>query len=350
MVYRILASSYTEYIYTLNFEPASGSLDLVHKTHTGQHPSWITPYPHDKSLIFAGLEHQEGKIVALKFVNGKGVPAKTITSGGSDPCSLLATKDELFVANYSGGGVALLPISPDLPYLLTTSPEMVVMSGRGPNKRQNTSHPHQVALIEEYQELLVPDLGADKVWRLKRDSEGLWKQSAYIEYEAGSGPRHVVYYDGHLYTICELSNRIFKHRLPPLPSEPEYIASSPTMSSPPSHANDMFAAEILLPNPNTAFPKPYLYASNRDDPSPEGDTIAVFSVGKPGELQLVNEVRTGLRHVRGMEFGGPDGRWLIVGGVHAGGVKVFERVDDGKDLRVVAVNEEVDSPAGFLWV
>ena len=99
MSYRILVSSNTEYIYTLSFEPTSGSLDLVHETYTGYRPSWITPYPYDKSLIFAGLELQEGKIVALKFADGKGALAKAITSGGSDPCSLIATKDELFVAN-----------------------------------------------------------------------------------------------------------------------------------------------------------------------------------------------------------------------------------------------------------
>ena len=88
----------------------------------------------------------------------------------------------------------MLPISPDPPYLLASSPDTIAMNGSGPNERQNTSHPHQVALIEEYQELLAPDLGADKVWRLKKDSDGTWKQLAYIQYEPGSGPRHIVYY------------------------------------------------------------------------------------------------------------------------------------------------------------
>ncbi|KAK2467398.1 hypothetical protein APHAL10511_000633 [Amanita phalloides] len=351
MAYCILVSSNTDFIYTLSFNPALGSLDLEHKTQAGHHPSWITSYPQDNSLIFTGLEHQEGKIVALKFDEGKGSLAKIITSGGSDPCSLATTERELLVANYSGGGVAFLPISAEPPYLLTSSPDTVVMSGHGPNKdRQQTSHPHQVVLIKEYEELLVPDLGADKVWRLKKDSSGLWKLQGQIQYEPGSGPRHAVYHEGYLYTVCELSNQVVKHLLLPLPSEPEYIASASTLSDPPPTPHSMTAAEILLPKPNPTFPTPYLYVSNRSDPSPEGDTIAIYSVANPSQLELVNEVRTGLNHVRGMEFGGPDNQWLVVGGLFAGGVKVFERINDGKDLRIVAENEEVEAPAGFLWV
>jgi len=99
MSYRILVASHSDFIYTLSFNPTSKSLHLEHKTHTGHHPSWITSSPHDKSLVFAGLEHPEGKIVVLKFENGKGTLQKTISSGGRDPCSLLATEKELFVAN-----------------------------------------------------------------------------------------------------------------------------------------------------------------------------------------------------------------------------------------------------------
>ncbi|KAG2158683.1 uncharacterized protein EDB93DRAFT_1076435 [Suillus bovinus] len=38
-----------------------------------------------------------------------------------------------------------------------------------------------------------------------------------------------------------------------------------------------------------------------------------------------NEVRTGLNHVQGMAFGGDEDKYLVVGGVEGGGVKVFER-------------------------
>ena len=154
--------------------------------------------------------------------------------------------------------------------------------------------------------------------------------------------------EGYLYTVCELANQVVKHRLPALPSEAEFITCASTMSNTPSSI-DMFAGEILLPKPNSTFSTPYLYVSNRNDPSPEGDTIAIFSIVNPSRLELVNEVRTGLNHVRGMEFGGVNDKWLVVGGLNAGGVKVFERVDDGKGLKAIALNEDVAAPAGFLW-
>ncbi|KAF8627761.1 hypothetical protein AX17_006126 [Amanita inopinata Kibby_2008] len=198
MVYRILASSYTDYIYLLSFDPVTGSLTVESTTKVGRHPSWITSYPGDNSLIYAGLEQENGRIVVLKYDgDGKGTVVEDITSGGRDPCSLLASKDELFVANYSGGGIALLPVSPNPPYFLTSSPETIELTGSGPNKaRQQTSHPHQVVLLEdeEYQELLVPDLGADRVCRFKKAPDGTWKLEGHVQYEPGSGPRHVAYH------------------------------------------------------------------------------------------------------------------------------------------------------------
>ena len=115
----------------------------------------------------------------------------------------------------------------------------------------------------------------------------------------------------------------------------------------------MQAAEILLPKPNATFPDPFIYVSNRNDPSPGGDTIAIFSLAAgETEPELVTEVRTGLKHLRGMYFGGGDDNYLIAGGVEGGGVKIFERVEGGKNLKEVASLSEhiVPKPACFLWV
>jgi hypothetical protein len=111
----------------------------------------------------------------------------------------------------------------------------------------------------------------------------------------------------------------------------------------------MLAAELLIPKPNSTFSTPYAYISNRNDPSPEGDTIAIFSIAGD-TLDLIAEIRTGLKHLRGMVFGGEDDKWLVAGGAQGGGVKVFERIDGGKGLRLLAENTSIESPTGFLWV
>ena len=153
-----------------------------------------------------------------------------------------------------------------------------------------------------------------------------------------------------LYTVLELTSEISAHRFPPSPTGSTLVATVPTMSKFPGPPDElgMLAAEILLPTPNKAFPTPYLYVSNRNDPSPEGDIISIFSVADPAKIELVAEVRSGLKHLRGMAFGGSDDRYLIAGGAHGPGVKVFERTDGGKGLKEVA-SIDLPAPTSFLW-
>lgn len=153
-----------------------------------------------------------------------------------------------------------------------------------------------------------------------------------------------------LYTLIELTSSLSAHRMPPLPAEPTLTHTTSTLSNPLPLPNDMLAAEILVPAINSAFQTPYLYISNRNDPSPEGDTIAIFTLEDKEKPVLVNEVRTGLKHVRGIVFGGPDDKWLVAGGVLGGGVKVFERTEGGKNLKVVAELKDIEAATGFLWI
>lgn len=153
-----------------------------------------------------------------------------------------------------------------------------------------------------------------------------------------------------LYTVLELTSEVSAHRFPPLPAAPTHLATVPTMArfpGPPAELN-MLAAELLLPTPNSTYPTPLLYVSNRNDPDPAGDVIAVFDVSAPEQPARVAEVRSGLRHLRGMVFGGADDRFLVAGGVHGGGVKVFVRTDGGKGLKEVAAMD-LEAPTAFLW-
>ena len=73
-------------------------------------------------------------------------------------------------------------------------------SGTGPcSERQETSHPHQVYHFNDkdlQDEILVPDLGADKIWRLAKSSNGEYENAGVISFDGnlGGGPRHVVVY------------------------------------------------------------------------------------------------------------------------------------------------------------
>ncbi|KAI0076413.1 putative isomerase YbhE [Panus rudis PR-1116 ss-1] len=353
MVYQIYVGSYSNEIYTLSFDPDVPSLSLISTITVGHHPSWITPDPKDPSVIFAGIEQTDGKIVTVKYDDkGKGVVLGEVPSGGGDPCTLLAHKDQLIVGNYSSGTVAFIPLSSDGPHLASTPKAILSFTGTGPNKdRQEASHPHQVVVHPDREELLVPDLGSDKTRRLTKDEHGNWVAKGEVVYPPGGGPRHVAFYKDNLYTLLELTSELTAHKLPPLPETPTLLDKVPTMKQfPPNAASaGMLAAEILIPSPNSTFSTPYLYASNRNDPSPEGDTISIYSIANPEKIEPVSEVKSGLKHLRGMAFGGPDDKYLVAGGALGGGVKVFERIDGGSGLKELA-RVDVAAPTGFLWV
>ncbi|KAJ8515183.1 hypothetical protein ONZ45_g7371 [Pleurotus djamor] len=346
MAYQILVSSYTEDVTTLTFDPKLSSITVSSAVHAGHHPSWITKHPDDPSLVFTGLEQTEGVVLAIKYdKEWKGKVVGEVSSKGADPCDLLCTKDELLVANYSSGSITSIAVSSAPPYFLDKAPETVSFEGRGPNTdRQEGAHAHQVYLHPSTGELLVVDLGSDKVHRLAKNQSGSWAVEGNIVYEGGAGPRHVAVYGEYLFTALELSNGISKHKFNSLPTGADFISAASSLSvqlpSP-----DMLVSEILIPKPNQTYSEPYIYLSNRNDPSPEGDTIAIFDL----DLNLVAEVRTGLNHLRGMVFGGTDDKWLVAGGARGGGVAIFERVDGGKGLQKIAHNPEIKEPTGFLW-
>lgn len=109
----------------------------------------------------------------------------------------------------------------------------------------------------------------------------------------------------------------------------------------------MLAAEILL-----APSKKFVYVSNRNDPSPEGDTIAVFSVATESEeSKLVREIRTGVKHARGMSFS-KDGKYLAVAGSHTSSVRIFEVIEGSADGEVafVASVEGLEKPTSVIWL
>ncbi|EIW80179.1 3-carboxy-cis,cis-mucoante lactonizing enzyme [Coniophora puteana RWD-64-598 SS2] len=354
--YTILVGSYAESLYVLEFDPSAKTLKLNQSLKVGYHPSWITVHPTDKSLIYTALEQKDGEVIVLKYAEGTLTELQRAPSGGRDPCTVLASEGELIVGNYTEGNVSFTPLSTSEPYLSPEKMYTVVMPHvEQPGlvaDRQESSHPHQVVFTSDESEILVPDLGADKTYRLRRGEDGQWALSdESFSYEAGSGPRHLVLSGTELFTLLELSSHLSAIDFP----TGTLIGVASTLDPPPARdallagpAGPRLAAELLIANQLGGQWK-YLYASNRNDPAPAGDTVAIFSLAERGAPILASEVRTGQKHVRGMMFGGPDDRYLVTGGKDGGGVKVWERVSGGRGLRELA-SVDVESPTSFLWM
>ncbi|KAG5653209.1 hypothetical protein H0H81_001760 [Sphagnurus paluster] len=239
--------------------------------------------------------------------------------------------------------------------------------------------------LEYNDEVFVPDLGANKIWRLARDGPpGNFKVHGQIDVDAGSGPRHIAIHDNILFTVHELTSTLTAQPIPQGPNGTTLPLIANVSVVPPHTLNgSFFAAELLISTPTAQFPDPLIYVSNRNlgpQFDPRGDTIAIFefrngttggSVECPsrsskrmvkrhhrrqadaGSLVLVAQVFTGLKQIRSMNLGpvGNGGDEFLIAGANVdGGVVVFRRVDGGRNLTVVARNEEIANRTSFVFV
>ncbi|KDQ07996.1 hypothetical protein BOTBODRAFT_38331 [Botryobasidium botryosum FD-172 SS1] len=357
--FTILAGTFTPFIRVLSFNSASNTLAFQSQWPAGDQPSWLGLHPVNQSVLYATSGGNPGQLQSFVIGSGGKLTRISITeSGGADPAHLVALKNgkEVAVINYSGSTANVITLDKDLVHF-TKPVSALTFNGTGPNAgRQEKAHPHQV--IEHGDELLVPDLGADKIWRLaKRASK--WETYGSIPQPKGSGPRHIVVQDSTrtIYTVHELDNTLTAQVLPaPNSSEPAKILASLSVLPPDvPRGSQNGAAELILSPTNKKFPKPFLYASNRNvSPDttlldPRGDTIAIFT---PEPLKLVKHVYTGLNQIRGMAIGGPNNEYILAAGILGGGVVVYERINGGADLKELArlTKEGSDNVVSFVWL
>jgi len=101
-VFRILTATYTNRVETLSFDPDAKSLSTTSSVTVGDNPSWITPHPENPAIWFAGLEQDDGRVVAIEYdKDGKGKVVGELSSEGADPCTLVAYKGDLLIGNVS---------------------------------------------------------------------------------------------------------------------------------------------------------------------------------------------------------------------------------------------------------
>ncbi|KAF7369139.1 putative isomerase YbhE [Mycena venus] len=334
----IFAGGYDVFIAAYLFNTATSSLTLTGKFPSGANPSWITPHPTNKSILYATNENTGGALQSFDILGSVlSTAVDTVPSDGDDPA---------FAVALSTGEVAIMNYSIPTPPVITFPPPA-----------GGVSHPHMA--LQHGTEVFVPDLGGDTIWRLSSSGgPGVYSITGSIPQPQGSGPRHIRISNDRLYTLHELASTLSVQAIPAAPN-----GTSPTISSvsiipanPPAGAV-WAAAEILIPPPSARFPSQYIYVSNRNTgvQTPTGDSIAIFEnvdQGTPKErLQLVTQVFTGLDQIRGMEFGGEDDEYLIAGGVAGtAGVVIYKRADGGRNLTEVVRNTDVPTRTSFVWL
>ncbi|KAJ2920793.1 hypothetical protein H1R20_g16301, partial [Candolleomyces eurysporus] len=358
--WKIIAGGYDLFVATYLFTVTgrSSTLRLLSTSPTGLNTSWITQHPTNKHILYAVNEMAPlGALQSFKIAPDGSLSdaLDTVSTLGADPAHVVALPNgKVVVMNYSTGDGRIIK----------TTHGGAKFNGSGPLIKFQVppgtlSHPHQT--VQYGDALLIPDLGADTIWRLQEEQDSdkvVFKEP--IPQPKGSGPRHISIVGDRLFTLHELSSTLSVQPIPALNATSSAITRVSVAPEDAPAGAKWSAAEILIPPPTKRFPKSYIYVSNRNLglSDPRGDTIAIFehvNKGKADEgLVLVNQVHTGLERVRGMEFGpvGTGGdEYLVASGVTGkGGVAVLKRVDGGRNLKVVARNLEIPTRTTFVWL
>ncbi|KAH9920005.1 putative isomerase YbhE [Epithele typhae] len=346
--FAILAGGYTSFVVSYLFNSHTNTLSILNQSPTGANPSWIALHPTNKSVLYAVNEGTQGALQSFLIgANGQLSSAiDTISSDGDSPAfTTPLSTGQVAIMNYNSGNGEIIPTVKGNP--LEFSSDFTPIKFNAP-----VSHPHMA--YEYGSEVFIPDLGADKVWRLtEKGSPGNWVVHGQIDQPTGSGPRHIAIRGNTLYTLHELASTLTQQTIPPAPNGTVAATVASFNITPPGlpAGAAMAAAEILVTETSPSFPEPFIYVSNRNTgvQDPRGDAIAIFRV-EPA-LELLGWVFTGLDQIRGMQLGGPEKEFLIASGVAGdGGTVVLKRTDGGKNMTLLVRNTEIPTRTSFVWL
>jgi 6-phosphogluconolactonase len=314
-------------IYGYRYDAESGELTALGVAAETTNPSFVAVDP-SRHFLYAvnEVDKYEGKAMggvsafAIDQKTGKLTFLNEVPSGGADPCyiSLDKTGRFVFVANYTGGSVAVFPVLPD--GRLGASSAFVQHAGSGPNhERQEGPHAHWIEATSSNRYAFAADLGLDELLEYRFDAaKGSLTPNdpPFTKIEPGSGPRHFAFHPNgkFAYVVDELKSTVNTFTFNPSNGALHEIQTISTLPAGFSEHNDTAELEV---HPNGKF----VYASNRGH-----DSIVVFAVdAKKGTLTVVEDVPTQGKTPRSFVID-PTGTRLFVANEASGNIVAF-RID-----------------------
>lgn len=328
-------------IYVYRFDAATGEASPV-STLATENPSYLALAPRGNFLY--AVNETDGKVPGtvsafsfdktsgqLKFLDKQ-------PSGGDDPCyiSVDSRRKWAFVANYSGGNFAALPIHAD--GSLGAMTQLIQHSGKGPNaQRQEKPHMHSVTFSPDEHYLLAADLGLDQlsVYRFiaGHPSHPLTAvKDSIVQVSPGSGPRHISFspHKPYAYLMTELSGAVDAFRY----TDGHLTHLQHISSHPEGYKGDIGSADIHVA-PGGRF----LYASNRGD----ANSLAIYAIDTAtGKLTVKGFESTGGKTPRNFMID-PTGQWLLAANQRSDNIVIF-RIDKTTGL-LKATGKEISIPA-----
>lgn len=330
--FRVYVGTYTngdsKGIYAYLYDGSTGSWQLQSITPDQQKPAFLALHP-NRRFLYAVNEvldfegRQSGAVSAFAIDEATGDLRRLNQQGsmGPGPCHLSVDPSGRYVlvANYSGGSVALLPISEDGSLQETTC--FIQHEGRGTDPRRQTApHAHSIICDPQGRFALAADLGLDRILVYELDL-GRGKLVAHIPpgvaLQPGAGPRHTDFHTNgqFLYAINELNSTITVFAYD---AQEGQLTSLQTVSTlPVGFSGTNYCADIHI-HPSGL----YLYGSNRGH-----DSIVSYHVDPAtGLLGTMAHYSTHGRWPRSFAVD-PSGAFLIAANQNSDSLVAF-RIDE----------------------
>jgi 6-phosphogluconolactonase len=348
-------------IYLFEMNPATGELSLIELAAEAHNAGWLSLDPSGRFLYAANeVADFEGKSGAVSAYTvdrktGKLHLLNIVSSQGAGPAHLSvdASGKYVFVANYAGGTVAVLPIQssgalgaatyvhqdtgsvgPKVPS--SAPPGSFAFSGH------DKPHAHMIHADPSNRFIVQTDLGQDRIYVSALDA-GLGKLSPVagspFSVPPGDGPRHFTFHrNGRwLYSLQEEASTVMFFHFDPATGS---LSPQQTISTlPHGFKGTNFTAEILL-SPDGRF----LYVSNRLH-----DTVGIFSLNHEGRLSYVGEASTMGDYPRHIQIA-PGGAFLYACNQRSDAITSFRVDRNTGQLRFTGQYTGAGSPACIIFM
>src|ERR1700761_300841 len=302
---------------TARWEPAGQVNGVVNPSYLCANPGRNLLYSAHGDADFASgyaIDPASGDITRVGEANSGGHNGAAITM---HPSGMF-----LFIANYSSGSIATLPINGD-GSPSDASQQLDLPGPTGPHRDEQTmSHPHDVVMDPSRRFLIVPDKGLDRVFVLRPDDRsGELSVAGYAVLRPGSGPRHIAFHPTlpRAYVVNELDSSVASLAWDAAAGVLTPLHIAPAL--PDSFFGHSIAAEIVV-DPSGRF----VYASNRG-----ADSVTRFSLDASGDhLTLQGWTPSGGKRPRYMTLS--PGGLLVVANEQEDNIVEFEINQETGDL------------------
>jgi len=314
-------------IYVFRFNAATGKLAPIGLAAESNNPSFLAIHPNYRflyaSIEVGDLDGQKNGAVAAYSIDrttGKLTFLNQVSSHGVGPCHVTVDKTgkNLFVANYDGGSIAVLPIGAD--GKLGEASTAIQHHGSSVNKeRQEGPHAHCIQPSPDNRFALVADLGLDEVLVYRFDpTKGTLTPNdpPFGKTPAGAGPRHFAFAPNgkFVYVINEIQCTASTFAYDPKQGALRLLDTISTLPDGYTVTDKDSTAEMRV-HPSGKF----VYGSNRGH-----DSIAVFAVDSAkGTLKPVERISTQGKTPRGFDID-PTGSYLIAANQDSDTLVVFQ--------------------------